>query len=263
LRGLSRRREIEQELDRLAVERERQMSGLKVAAIRGLSVAGLLLLALLVVLSRFRVRARHREVEQLRQRIAGDLHDEIGSNLGSITLLSQMALRQSEGAQADLVEIQRVARETADSMRDLVWFIKPSATTTADFIAKLREAAALMLGGLEWTFDATTVAGPFSLEFQRQVFLIFKEVLHNVRRHAAAQRVAMRLAERDGVFEMEIADDGCGFSANGSTEGHGLVSMQQRAQALGGALALESAPGSGTRLLLKVKMTSRLRAATA
>jgi len=107
-----------------------------------------------------------------------------------------MALRQPGDAQCDLAEINRVARETADSMRDLVWFIKPSALAAGDFVAKLRETSATMLVGLEWTFEGTAPADAWSLEFKRQVFLIFKEALHNIRRHAAAGRVEIRLASK-------------------------------------------------------------------
>ncbi len=260
LRGLSRRREVEGQLVDLAAQKERLAAGIVRAAMRWGGVAVLALAGLGALWIWRRARARRRELERLRQRIAGDLHDEIGSNLGSIALLSQMALRQPGEAQADLAEINRVARETAESMRDIVWFIKPTASTTEDFAVKLRETAATMLAGLEWTFDAPPLARPLPLEFKRELFLIFKEALHNVRRHAAARRVEICLAERDGEWRLEIADDGVGFARNGSNSGHGLQSMQLRAEALGGRLAIESQPGAGTRLVLNVKVTTGRRA---
>ncbi len=263
LRGLSRRREIDLELSRVTMAQQAQAVASARSAVRWGSGVVVMSAVLFFAWLRLRARARRREVEALRQRIAGDLHDEIGSNLGSIALLSQMALREPAEAQADLAEIQRIARETADSMRDLVWFIKPSATTAADFVAKLREAAGLMLAGLEWQFETTAVSGPYSLEFQRQVFLIFKEALHNVRRHSSAKRVEVSLGEAGDIFEMRIADDGIGFVAGGANDGHGLVSMRQRAEAIGGEWSVESSAGAGTCVRLKVKMTSRLRTAIA
>ena len=263
LRGLSRRREIDLEWAQIAMDRQQQSAALATTAIRCLVGAALGLVVLFVVWLRLRVRARRREVELLRQRIAGDLHDEIGSNLGSIALLSQMALRQPSEAQADLAEIQRVALETADSMRDLVWFIKPSATTVADFVAKLREVAGVMLGGLEWQMESASVAGPYALEFQRQIFLIFKEALHNVRRHSGAGKVEIVIAEVADDFDLRITDDGCGFAGGETSAGHGLVSMRQRAEAIGGTWSVDSRPGEGTCLQLKVRLTSRLRTATA
>jgi signal transduction histidine kinase len=261
LRGLSRRREMEFELGRIATaERQAVEAIARASAGSGIGVT-VFIAAVLMMWLRHRARGRRREVEQLRQRIAGDLHDEIGSNLGSIALLSQMALHDPGEAQGDLAEINRVARETADSMRDLVWFIKPSKLEAGDFVAKLRETAATMLAGLEWTFEGTVSAEAWPLEFKRQVFLIFKEALHNVRRHASASRVQIRFAEESGVIEMAVEDNGRGFATNGSSSGHGLVSMRQRAETLGGSLVLDSGIGSGTRVTLKVKVTSQGRAA--
>jgi signal transduction histidine kinase len=206
-----------------------------------------------------RRRARRREFELLRERIAGDLHDEIGSNIGSIVLLSQMALKQPADAPSDLAEINRVARETAASLRDLVWFIQPAASSAADFAAKLRETAATLLAGVEWTFEGEAPAGTLSLEFKRQLFLILKEALHNVRRHAEASLVQIRLEEQSGVFRLEISDNGRGFDVTQNSVGHGLTSLRQRAAALGRSLTVASTPGAGTRLVLEVKLTSRLR----
>ncbi len=263
LQGLSRRREIGVELDQLEREKRELSSRMMVVATRSAMVAIIVLGVAISWWMRVRAKRRRREVEQLRQRIASDLHDEIGSNLGSIALLSQMAQRQPAEAAADLSEIQRVALETADSMRDLVWFIKPSAATARDFVAKMREVAELMLVGLEWSFESASVAGPYSLEFQRQVFLIFKEALHNVRRHSAARKVEIVIAEIGGEFEMSISDDGRGFTEDMGSSGHGLVSMRARAVALGGTWTVDTQPGAGTRLRLKVRLTSRLRTATA
>lgn len=260
LRGLSRRRDVEWELAGNAREQEAITASLGKSAIRWGTVCAAFIVVAVGLWLQGRARARRREVEQLRQRIASDLHDEIGSNLGSIALLSQMALRQPGESQGDLAEINRVARETADSMRDLVWFIKPSSLGTTDFVTKLRETAGTMLAGLEWSLEGTTSTDQRSIEVKRQIFLIFKETLHNVRKHASASRVEIRLREEGGLFEMSIADDGRGFAANGQSSGHGLISMSQRAEALGGTLVVDSAEGSGTRIVLRVKVPSQWKA---
>jgi signal transduction histidine kinase len=253
LRGLSRRREIEQELVRTDTERERLVGALISTSLRWSVGAVLLAAAVGVWWMRRRAQFRRREVEALRQRIAGDLHDEIGSNLGSIALLSQIALRQPGEARADLEEINRVARETAASMRDIVWLIRPDVSAGEDFVVKLRETAALMLAGLEWEFDGDHLVRPLSLEWKREVLLIFKEALHNIRRHAAARKVTIRLADGKGEFVMEISDDGVGFDPNLPSAGHGLTSQRQRASALGGEWQIESSPGQGSRMTLHVK----------
>jgi signal transduction histidine kinase len=253
LHGLSRRREIEQELVRLDAQRSRSVSALISTVARWSAGAMLLAGAIAVWSMRRRARTRRREVEALRHRIAGDLHDEIGSNLGSIALLSQMALRQPGEARADLEEINRVARETAASMRDIVWLIKPGISGGEDFVVKLRETAAVMLTGLEWEFDADPLTRPLSLEWKREVLLIFKEALHNIRRHAAARKVIIHLADSEGGFVLQISDDGVGFDTSSPSAGHGLASQRQRASVLDGDWQVESSPGHGTKVALRVR----------
>jgi signal transduction histidine kinase len=259
LRGLSRRREIGVALRQLEDERGRQAASLTTWATRWTVLVGLLVAAGMVWGGQRRAHARRKEVERLRQRIASDLHDEIGSNLATIALLSHLAQRQGGPAQEDLAEISRVARETANSMRDIVWLIKPGAEDAGDFVAKLRETAALMLTGLEWQFHGEGLSSALSLEWKREILLIFKEALHNIRRHASAQRVTIRLAEEDDELVMEIADDGSGFDVQGSTTGHGLASQRQRAQSLGGELRIASQPGEGTIVTLRAKLDSAAR----
>jgi signal transduction histidine kinase len=278
LRDLSRRREALLELAAAEARRRRLAASLAHSTLRW-SAVGILLLAAAAAFAIHRARrARRREVERLRQRIAGDLHDEIGSNLGSIALLSEMALREPAGAQSDLTEINRVARETAASMRDIVWLIKPGANTPEDLIAKFRETAALMLAGLDWKLECHSLASHLSLECKRHALLIFKEALHNIRRHASAHHVTIRLTEKESLFQMEIADDGSGFAVAGlspvaglseagnpastttvhptstPSSGHGLASIRQRAESMGGGLEIESSPGNGARIIVRMKL---------
>ncbi|HSI12494.1 MAG TPA: discoidin domain-containing protein [Chthoniobacter sp.] len=256
LRGLSRRREIEHQLGQIEVERRLQLAGFATAVARWALVVLLVLAIAFVWWLQRRAWIRKNEVEALRQRIASDLHDEIGSNLGTIALLSQLAQKETGDSHQDLAEINRVARETAASMRDIVWLMKPGMAGADDFVGKLRETAARMLTGLDWEFDAETPASALSLEWKREVLLIFKEALHNVRRHADARRVAIHLAQNGEQFKMEISDDGVGFDVDGATLGHGLASQRQRAQALGGELRIESRPGGGTVVTLRAKLSS-------
>lgn len=210
------------------------------------------------VLLHRRSRVRHRrEARRLRQDIAQDLHDEVGSNLGSIAILSQMALDAAPDASAmrgDVEEIHRVARETTESMRDIVWLISPGEKTTDDLAGRLRGSAASMLAGMEWTWSASGLHGSLSLSAQRDVLLVLKEALHNVRKHAGASRVDIRLSEDSGGFRMEIADNGRGFNPAGAA-GHGLANMQRRAQRLRGRLEVNSTGKNGTRLVLTVPLS--------
>ncbi len=260
LRGLSRRREVLAEL----AQADRRIARIRDTADDHLTDALWLtaaagLAGVLAMILRAR-RTRQRAVEHLRQRIAADLHDEIGSNLGSIALLSELGLHRAGGpATGDLEEIRRVARQSADSMRDIVELIQRPAKTGEDFIAKLREIAGRMLAGLEWTFDVGVALELPSLTAQRHLLLAFKEALHNIRKHAAARRVTIAFSLDGARLRLRIVDDGTGFEPRAAVDGHGLANLRHRAAALGGELSLESAPGRGTTLTLLLN-SSALRA---
>jgi len=253
LHGLSRKREMLTELK--DVERnvarfaDRAVKDLgRIALLTGLCVS----VGMLVVVLRIR-HTRERAIEGLRQRIASDLHDEIGSNLGSIALLSELGLHRAGGPATDeLEEIRRVARQTAESMRDIVGLIQRPAVTGAEFVGQLREIAARMLAGLEWTFDASPRLELPSLTAQRHLLLAFKEALHNVRKHASARRVSIDLSWRERRLDLKIVDDGVGFTPATATDGHGLANLRHRASALGGTAHITSAPGAGATVILSI-----------
>ena len=262
LRGLSRRREALTELGNV----ERDIARIRQAASERLTNVGWLtgacgLAAIVSGILQMR-RTRERALERLRQRIASDLHDEIGSNLGSIALLSELGLHRTGGpAPGDVEEIRRIARQTADSMRDIVELIQRPAKTGDEFVAKLREIAGRMLVGLEWSFDVGVALELPSLTAQRHLLLAFKEALHNIRKHADARHVTITFTDDGALLRLRIADDGAGFNPPSAREGHGLTNLRHRAAALGGELTLESAPGRGTTLALSLK-PAVLRAAS-
>ena len=258
LAALAKRQALETELASLD---ERRAALLSLAETRLLWSTGGVVFAVAcsALLLHGRARVRHRrEARQLRQDIAADLHDEVGSNLGSIAILSQMALDAApdgEVMRGEVEEIHRVARETAESMRDIVWLISPGRKTTDDLAGRLRASAASLLAGMEWHWNVNGLRGVLSLSAQRDVLLVLKEALHNVRKHAGAGKVDIRLSETGGEFRMEVEDDGHGFDPAAAT-GHGLANMQRRAQRLRGRLVLESAAGRGTRLTLTLPLSS-------
>jgi len=255
LRGLSRRREALLELAAAEAHaaRARDRAGQRLVKCGWfaslLGVAGLMILV-----QRYRL-ARERELTRLRQSIASDLHDEIGSNLGSIALLSELALSRDGGmARNDTDEVRRLARQTAESMRDIVGLILRPAVTGEEFVAGLREIANRMLAGLEWTFDVTPAFTLPPLAAQRHLLLAFKEALHNLRRHSGARRVRIALEQADGRVRFSITDDGVGFDPAKAGSGHGLKSLRQRAAALGGELTIRSAPAAGTTLVFSASL---------
>ena len=191
-----------------------------------------------------------------RLRIAGDLHDDIGASLSSMAVLSDLVRRNGALPDADRARLDRLsasARTLVDDLRDIVWTLDPHADRLHDLAERLRDTASLLLPGVRCTVEAPGDADlPLAMDARRHLFLLTKEALHNVARHADAERVRVRLAVLPGGIELEVADDGVGFDPAAAAGGHGLGSLRQRAAEMGGALAIASAPGEGTRLTLRV-----------
>ena len=217
-------------------------------------------LAILYALFRYRLD-RQLEVERLRTRIATDLHDDIGSTLSQIAILSEVANRRPPGEQRSqpISDIADLARELVDSMGDIVWAIDPEQERLGDLSHRMRRFANDL-------FNQAGVTVRFSLpgeeqdpqlgpDIRRQVFLIFKEGLHNIARHSACSEVEIHLHLAGGWLELAIADNGKGFDTENVRRGHGLASMSERAEQLGGVLGMDSAFGLGTSMRLRVPLT--------
>lgn len=224
------------------------------------SGAGGLLLMIIVGLARGRSR-RRKELEGIRQQIASDLHDDIGSNLSSIALLAELGYAEAEEPELvreELGEIKRTADKTVESMRDIVWLIRPGEETWKQMVARFRETAAKLLRAHEYRFETlgSMHDDRLPIDFKRNLFLMYKEILNNIVRHAQAKRVEIELETRRGRLLLRIADDGHGFdtASQDFREGNGLKNLRRRAQALSGTLKVKSAAGEGTTVQLSAPM---------
>jgi signal transduction histidine kinase len=198
---------------------------------------------------RYRV-ARLLETERVRTRIASDLHDDIGSSLSQIAILCEVA-RTSAGTDvrvaAPLGRIATLSRESVDAMSDIVWAIDPHRDTPTHLAQRMRRLTSDVLSacGIEVRFEMFDASQPrLGADVRREVFLIFKEALHNITRHAHAARVEIVLSIARHHLELIVQDDGCGFDAASTRDGQGLRSMARRAEGLGGTLAVTSSPGT-------------------
>ena len=217
--------------------------------------------ALLAVLTAGTVYAVYRyrlqrllDLERLRLRIADDLHDDVGSNLSAIAIASRTLQRAPELGQSTrrkLAEIYSTALSTSEGMKDIVWFIKPRSDTVDDLLLRMKDATSALLSDIEHNFEASPVdnAMRVSIDFKKNFFLAFKEILTNVAKHATATRVQIRVTQQDGILEAVVNDDGRGFdpkNADALKRGNGLVSLQSRAKTIGGMCEITSRPGKGT-----------------
>jgi signal transduction histidine kinase/ligand-binding sensor domain-containing protein len=206
---------------------------------------------------------KERELEQVRKRIATDLHDDIGSSLTQISIWSEV-LRQNgnkrNGGAEALNLIAASSRELVDAMSDIVWAINPAKDHLSDLTGKMRRFAAdsFTPRHLKFTFDVPDLPEDLTLgaNLRRELFLIFKEAVNNIVKHAQASAVEILLTIKPGEIRLILCDDGCGFEANGSGDGHGLPSMTERAESLGGALKIDSRRGTGTTIELCVPLNT-------
>lgn len=224
-----------------------------------LTLAGMLLMSIGYAGYRSRT-ARLLGIERVRSRIAADLHDDIGTNLTRIAVLSEVAHQQLHDAHPSaagpLSSIARISRESAASISDIVWAVNPRRDSLLDLVLRMRSFANEVLAGrqIEFQFVAPDreLSQKLGAELRRDVFLIFKEALNNAVRHSSCSHVVIELRLDQYALSLVVRDDGCGFVPLRSSEGHGLVSMNRRARSIGGALELQSFEGEGTKVSLNV-----------
>ncbi len=198
-------------------------------------------------------------LERLRLRIAGDLHDDIGSRLGSITLANELVARHLPPDHPDrrrLTDAIALARETSSDLRDVVWIINPGQDRLGDLVLRMRETADRMLAGIPHRFsrDGMVDSASAPMEFKRQILLMLKEALHNIVRHARATDVAISVSVQGAFLQITVRDNGIGFDRSNSSNGNGLKNMERRAHAIGGNLSVQSTLGEGTTVELRVNI---------
>ena len=236
-----------------------------------------LLLALLggalLALAFYRVRLKRViELERVRMRIATDLHDDIGSSLTQIVILSEVSRQRlanagkaNENGLADtLAQIANTSRDLVDSMSDIVWAINPKRDRLSDLTQRMREFVGEVFTAREIEFRFHGVADGHDIKLdadvRRQLYLICKEAVNNAARHAHCTEAEVTFAINDQQLELMVQDNGQGFDSNGSHRGNGLDSMRQRARALGGEIEITSPPQQGTTVRLSLPLITRHQA---
>jgi two-component system, NarL family, sensor histidine kinase UhpB len=242
----------EKALQQLQLRKQRQA--------KNYSIAGL---ALFAVLSFFIYRYYHARqklrLATLRNKIASDLHDDVGSTLSSISIFSQMAQAQSREVIPALETIGESSRRMLDAMADIVWTIHPENDQIDKIILRMRSFAYELLGAkqIDFEFDADEDLSDVKLpmEARKNLYLIFKEATNNLVKYAGAEKATFVISPRRDRLTMIIQDDGRGFDLSTALPGNGLRNMRKRALEIGAQLLINSQPGQGTtvRLELAVK----------
>ncbi len=204
-------------------------------------------------------RMKDRISQDLRNEIAADLHDDVGATLSSISFLGEMASmklkRKQEGLPQILDKIVRESNEMIQTMRGMIWVIQPLNDGSADFFDKVRLFADGVLSSrhvkLDFRADLTEPR-KLSLDLQRNLFLVFKELVINIAKHAGATEVAIEIIQRHDRLAVTVRDNGRGFDMTANGEGNGLKNIESRTNYLGADFELITRPGLGTEVRITV-----------
>jgi len=207
---------------------------------------------------------RQLALERVRSRIAMDLHDDLGASLARMAVISEVMKSNVSPADLDsqlmLTDIAQTSRRLVDGMGDIVWSIDPRHQHLENTVERLRDFAAGILEakGIHWQFDAAPRALSVKLSAgqRRQLYLVFKEAIHNIAKHSDARHASFKLAVEQRTIRAEIADDGRGIPTDDG-HGMGLRSMRTRAADLGGTLEISSATPQGTQITLRFPIRSK------
>jgi two-component sensor histidine kinase/streptogramin lyase len=236
--------------------------------LRWWSIATLLLIVALLVYALFRYRMQQlRNVIRIRDRIALDLHDEVGSTLSSVALFSTVLSERSKDRPAEEVAmLDRIARNSAlamESMNDVVWSVNSRYDRLGDVFVRMEAFVGPIAEANDWELridlDERLRDQKLSMNERKDVYLIFKEAVNNAVKHAQCTRLDIAVDRIGDQVRMTIADNGTGMPGTGATAPgrHGLHSMQQRAEAIGGTLSSTSSPTGGTTITLLFHPTAR------
>src|SRR5262249_31525131 len=197
-------------------------------------------------------------LQRVRNKIAADLHDDIGSTLNSIALYSDLAKTQPRQRDYALGMIAENARKIVDSMSDIVWMINPKNDSFDKIIFRMRSLSYDVLKAkkieCQFKFDETLNDVSLPMGIRRNIYLIFKEALNNIVKYSNATRTSIKVLHENKNMVLVISDNGIGFDRSLSHNGNGLNNMEQRAEEIGAKINIESEQGTGTNIELNVKL---------
>jgi signal transduction histidine kinase len=215
-------------------------------------------------------RSRELTLVEERNRLARELHDAVNQTLFGVTLTADAAAllvdAEPERAKQQLQAVRDLARGAMDELRSLIFELRPADVASDGLVDTLRKHVAVLSRIYETEIALEIDDAPSSrplgeqeVVLEREIFRITQEAIGNALKHSGAEHVSIRLATPDHRVVIAVRDDGCGFDPTGPQAQRrlGLVSMRERAEAIGGNLCIESGPGVGTTISLEVDVGGR------
>jgi len=202
--------------------------------------------------------------EALRNRIARDLHDDLGSTLSGINIFSRIALEKlSKEPKASEELMRRINQRSAKSMEalsDIVWSINSRGDDIMNLVTRMQEYLGELLEplGIQYQLDIDLRIRhlPIDMETRRDIYLIFKEAVCNASKYSQCTLIKVSVTKEKGhTVAMLIEDNGIGFDVYASSSGNGISNMQERAAGIGAIWSIQSQPGNGTTVQLQLRVT--------
>ena len=207
-------------------------------------------------------------MERMRTRIASDLHDDIGSTLSSISLISEIAGRkekETEEAKA-LRKIGVDSREVLNSMDDIIWSVNPKNDSLFNLTVRLREYSIPLCESKNIRFDMQVNEAVYAMKLgmvkRRNIYLITKESVNNAVKHSGCSQLSVVFALDRKQLEITVTDNGCGFDPSRRGQRNGLTNMERRAGQAGMEYTIKSEINKGTVITLKTEKNIRFLEAT-
>lgn len=197
------------------------------------------------------------KIQSIRNRIAADLHDEVGSTLNSIAIFSRLAEKKLDKKNSEVLvlldKIKTDSEETVNTIRDTVWAINPDNDSISQLFEKMRSVAFQFLTANDITLDfqnkvETDKNLKINMEQRRNVYLIFKEAINNIVKHAEATFVKVEINKKDDDIFLSIEDNGKGFDNTEVYEGNGVKNYKKRADEGFLSVSIQSKIGQGTKI---------------
>jgi PAS domain S-box-containing protein len=213
--------------------------------------------------ARLLVAAQEKAALEERQRLARELHDSVSQALYGITLGAQAARASMESdrvhARESLDYVLALAKATHKEMRSLIFALHPESLESEGIVEALSRCAAAISARHELQIETHLCDEPdMPLETKEALYRIAQEALHNIVKHAHADRCQLSLFQRQGAIVLEVRDDGVGFNTSSTFPGHlGLHSMRERAIHLGGTLELSNIPAEGTQVRVEIPLSEQ------
>ncbi len=215
-----------------------------------------------IIYSLYLNRKKQQEKQlQIRTKIASDLHDDVGSTLSSISIMSdllQSRLNDSPNAEEMLRKIGKNARNMLESMDDIIWSVNPQNDDFNNIIVRIREYAVTLFEPLDIKFTIEIPENIGSLQVpmdvRRNLFLIAKEAMNNAAKYSRCTETIIGFDYSHSVLKMTITDNGKGFDTSKDYGRNGLRNMQYRGDKIGGKVTIRSTIGQGTTVAFATKV---------